>query len=135
MGEQQDRNLEAVRTFYDAGPAADDTDRRQQFADDFVWHVPGDTDLSGDYANESYFNDMPARMQPLDRWSMTIDHLAANADLVVSVGRVSGRRLNRTIDAVAGHVFRLDAESRIVEAWGWCDDQGALDEFFAEPPG
>ena len=96
-----------------------------------MWHVPGDTDLSGPYEDDDYFTKMPARMQPLDEWSIDVDHLAANDDLVIAVGRVQGRRRGRTIDAVGGHVIRFDGDSRIVEAWGWCADQPALDAFFA----
>ena len=133
MGERQSRNVAAVRAFYTAGPASDDSARRSAFADDFVWHVPGDTDLSGDYSGEAFFVDMPARMQPLEEWRLDIDDVAANADLVVSVGRVRGRRRGRTIDVGCGHVFRLDSDARIVEAWGWCTDQQALDAFFTNP--
>lgn len=131
MGNFQDRNLAVARSFYGAGPAATDEERRGFFATDFTWHVPGDTEVSGVYQGEDYFTTMPARMQPLDEWAIEIDSLAANDDLVVAVGRVYGRRLGRTVDAVAGHVFRFDSESRIAEAWGWCADQAALDTFFS----
>ena len=132
MGESQQRNLEAARAFYAAGPAATDEERRQYFAKDFLWHVPGDTTLSGDYTADTYFTEMPARMQPLEQWQLDIQSLAANQDLVVSVGQIRGRRLGRMIDTVAGHVLRFDRNARIVEAWGWCSDQSALDGFFAE---
>jgi ketosteroid isomerase-like protein len=131
MAERQERNLEAARAFYAAGPATTDEERRAFFADDFVWHVPGDTDLSGPYSGVRYFVDMPARMQPLEEFAIEIETYGANGDLVVTVGRVRGRRRGREIDEVAGHVLRFDAESRIAEAWGWCADQRALDDFFA----
>jgi hypothetical protein len=76
---------------------------------------------------------MPARMQPLEEWQLDIKSLAASQDLVVSVGRIRGRRRGRTIDTMAGHVLRFDQAAHIVEAWGWCEDQAALDDFFAEP--
>jgi SnoaL-like protein len=131
MGDVQQRNLAAARAFYDAGPAATDEERRAFFASYFIWHVPGDTDLSGPYTGEDYFTKMPARMQPLDQWDVEIQQLAANEDLVVAVGRLQGRRLGRSIGAVCGHVLRYDRDSHIAEAWGWCSDQQALDEFFA----
>jgi hypothetical protein len=133
VGELQDRNIARIRQFYDSGPAAGDEERRMFFAESFVWHVPGDSDLSGPYSGEAYFVDMPARMQPLDEWRLDIETIAANDDLVVASGSVSGRRLGREITAPAGHVFRLDGASRIVEAWGWCSDQAALDRFFTGP--
>src|SRR5688572_17363397 len=113
------------------GRAATDRKRRAFFAADFCWHVPGDTDLSGPYAGEAYFTEMPARMMPLDEWSVDIEHFAANSDLVVAVGRIRGRRLDWVIDAAGGHVFRFDSESKVVEAWGWCAEQDQLDAFFA----
>ena len=97
-----------------------------------MWHVPGDTDLSGDYSGEAYFTDMPARMQPMDELVFDIESLAANGDLVVSVARIRGRRLGRTLDATGGHVLRFDPASRIVEAWGWCANQTDLDAFLAQ---
>ena len=131
MGDFQRRNLAATRAFYSSGPAATDEERRGFFAADFVWHVPGDTDLSGPYAGEAFFTEMPARMQPLDVWSVDIEQFAANEDLVIAVGRIRGRRLGRVIDAVGGHVFRFDSDSKIAEAWGWCAEQDHLDAFFA----
>jgi len=133
MGESQLRNLETARAFYAAGHASTDDERMAYFAKEFVWHVPGDTDLSGDYSGNAYFVEMPARMQPLEEWQFDIESLAANQDLVVCVGRVRGSRLGRTLDVVAGHVLRFDADARIVEAWGWCADQSALDIFFGQP--
>ena len=131
VGERQLRNLEVVLAFYAAGPAQNDVERRRHFAGSFVWHVPGDTDLSGDYAGVDYFERMPVRMAPLEEFSIDIEHSGANRDLVVTEGRIRGRRLGRELDVRGGHVFRLDADSCIVEAWGWCDDQAALDAFFA----
>lgn len=133
MGESQRRNLAAAQAFYAAGPSASDDQRRRHFAAEFVWHVPGDTDLSGDYTGDDYFTAMPTRMQPLDQWQLDIQSLSANQDLVVSVARLKGRRRGRTIDTVAGHVLRFDRDARIVEAWGWCADQATVDDFFSDP--
>ena len=88
MGESQRSNLEAATAFYAAGPATTDEERRGYFAADFIWHVPGDTDLSGDYSGDAYFTDMPARMQPLDELEFHIESLASNQNVVVSVARI-----------------------------------------------
>jgi hypothetical protein len=133
MRESYQRNITTIRRFY-AGDAISDEGRREMFADGFAWHVPGDTDLSGSYSGEAYFVDMPARMLPLDEWEIEIADVAANEDLVVASGRVRGRRLGRTLDSAGGHVFRMNEDGQIAEAWGWVADQDALDAFFAEPP-
>lgn len=131
MGESQRNNLAAAGAFYSAGPATTDEKRREFFASDFVWHVPGDTDLSGDYSGDAYFIDMPTRTQPLEEWQSHVESLAANQDLVISVGRIQGSRLGRPLDTTGGHVLRFDQDAHISEAWGWCADQSALDAFFA----
>ncbi|KRF28209.1 hypothetical protein ASG91_06920 [Phycicoccus sp. Soil802] len=134
VGDSQRSNLAAARAFYAAGSAATDEERRRFFASDFVWHVPGDTDLSGDYSQDAYFTDMPARMQPLEEWQIAVESLAANQEIVVSVCRIQGRRLGRALDTTGGHVLRFDHDARIVEAWGWCADQEEVDAFFASAP-
>ena len=91
--------------------------------------MPGDTDLSGDYSGDAYFTEMPARMQPLDELAFHIESLAANDDLVVSVAKIQGRRLERTLDTTGGHILRFDADSRIIEAWGGARTKRALTPF------
>jgi hypothetical protein len=70
---------------------------------------------------------MPASMQPLDRWELDVIDVMGNADLVVATVMVRGERYGRSIDTTGAHVFRLDGESRIVEAWGFVADQPGLD--------
>lgn len=77
MGESQRKTSPQPRPSTAPGRAATDKKRRAFFAADFCWHVPGDTDLSGPYAGEAYFTEMPARMMPLDEWSVDIEHFAA----------------------------------------------------------
>jgi ketosteroid isomerase-like protein len=121
-------NIQTVRRFYDAGPA-DDDQRRLAFASpDVVWHVPGENRISGRYAgHEAVFGTMPGSMAPLDQWTVDVIDLMGNADLVVARVHVRGRRLGRSVDTFGAHVFRLDDEARIVEAWGFTADQAALD--------
>ena len=129
MGVQE--NIELVRRFYDAGPADDDSARRSLFADDAVWHVPGDNPVSGDYVGlASILRDMPARMAPLDGWRLRVVDVLGNADLVVGMVHLTGERRGQTIDTPGAHVFRIGRDGRIAEAWGFTSDQARLDEFF-----
>ena len=43
------RNIQAVRRFYEAGPAAEDSERLPFFTPDAVWHVPGENPVAGPY--------------------------------------------------------------------------------------
>ena len=40
---------------------------------------------------------------------------------------VRAKRYGRSLETHGAHVFRLDADARIVEAWGFTVDQAALD--------
>ncbi len=63
MTEQDRRNIEAVRCFYQA--------EREVAADDLVWHVPGHTPVSGVYRGRSEcFDVLPSRMAPLTVWDI-----------------------------------------------------------------
>jgi len=123
--------MDVVRRFYGAGPAADDSERRSFFAPDAVWHVPGDNPVSGPYRGiEQITGLMVERMAPLDDWRIEPRHMMANGDLVLAVVHVFGTRRGHSIKTHGGHVFRFDSDGRIAEAWGFTEDQAALDEFF-----
>ena len=124
-------NIETVRSFYGAGPSADDSDR-YPFADPgIVWHVPGDNHVSGRYAGvDEVFEHMPAKMQPLDEWDVELVDLFGNVDLVMATVNIRGRRGDVAVDCTGGHVFRLDDNAKIVEAWGFVRDQAELDRLF-----
>ena len=127
-------NLATVRRFYEAGRADDDRDRRGYAADDIVWHVPGANRVSGTYyGTEQVFDEMPARMQPLDRWQLDLVDVMGNGDLVVATVQVRGTRYGRSVETRGAHVFRMDASARIVEAWGFTVDQAGLDALL-DPP-
>ena len=98
--------------------------------------MPGENRISGPYRGfEDVFHSMPASMGPLDRWEIELIDLMGNADLVVARVEVRGERLGRTVDTIGGHVFRLDPQARIVEAWGFALDQAGLDGLLdPEPP-
>ena len=124
-------NIEAIRRFYAAGPADDDAARAAMFGPDAIWHVPGENPVSGDYRGIAEITrTMVGRMQPLTSWRMDVEHLMGNRDMVFALIHVTGERNGATIDTQGAHVFRLDGESRIVEAWGFTADQARLDEFF-----
>lgn len=120
-------NIETVRRFYAAGPAADDSERAGLASPDIVWHVPGANRISGEYqGRRAVLEAMPASMQPLDRWEIDVIDVMGNADLVVATVRVRGSRYGRDVDTAGAHVFRL-VDGRITEAWGFTADQTTLD--------
>jgi ketosteroid isomerase-like protein len=125
------RNIATVRRFYGAGPADDDAERLPFFADDAVWHVPGENPVSGPYAGVQAITErMVERMAPLDRWEIEARDVMGNADLVVGTFTLRGLRRGVDIETTGAHVFRFDTDGRIAEAWGFTLDQARLDELF-----
>lgn len=124
MDERDRRNLEAVRGFY--------RQEREYAAPDIVWHVPGHNPVSGEYRGwDAYFETMTSRMEPLQRWEVEPLGMMVNADFVVATARVQGERRGHTVDLRGAHLFRLNADGRVAEGWGFVDDQDALDAFFS----
>jgi ketosteroid isomerase-like protein len=125
-------NLEVVRRFYAAGPADDDTGRDAFAVPDVVWHVPGDNPVAGRYEGHvEVFETMGERMQPLETWTIDVETMMANDDLVMAELHVVGARGAQRVDCRGGHVFRFAPDGRIAEVWGFVEDQAALDELFA----
>lgn len=123
-----------VRSMYAAFAAGDTEAYRAAFAEDIVWHVPGDNPVSGAYrGTEEYFGTMVERMDPLDEWRITVNDVLTNeTDKAALVAfHLTGSRRGRHVDMDGCHVIRLNAEGKIVEGWGFTQNQDALDEFFS----
>jgi ketosteroid isomerase-like protein len=127
MTDQDKRNIEMVRLMYTADEA-----ERANIARDIVWHVPGHNPVSGDYRGyDEYTNLMPSRMAPLTRWDFTLENIMVNGDYVMATYRLQGERKGKTVNIRGGHLMRLTPDGKVVEGWGFTDDQDALDELFS----
>jgi uncharacterized protein len=124
MTEQDQRNIEAVRGFYQS--------ERAYAAPDIVWHVPGHNPVSGEYrGHDEYFEVMPARMAPLTAWDFTLGDFMVNGDRVTVIFSLTGERKGKRVDLRGAHHFRINQNGQIAEGWGFTNDQGALDAFFS----
>lgn len=127
MTEQDERNIQSVRRMYTGDEA-----ERASIAPDIVWHVPGHNPVSGEYRGfDAYTNLMPSRMAPLSRWEFELDTVMVNGDHVVTTWRIDGERKGRAINMRGAHIMRLNGQGQVVEGWGFCDDQDAVDDFFS----
>lgn len=128
MIEKDLRNLASVRQMY-AGEAAES----RMLSPEIVWHVPGHNPVSGDYNGlREYTEVMPERMAPLTSWDFELEQVMPNGDYVATIFRVRGERKGHRIDLRGSHFMRLDEAGRIVEGWGFSDDQDELDRFFSD---
>ena len=127
MTEQDLRNIDIVRRMY----TGDEAERRH-IAQDILWHVPGHNSVSGEYHGfDEYTQLMPARMAPLSRWDFTLGDVMVNGNYVMTTFRLQGERKGKAIDIRGGHVMQLSADGKLVEGWGFTDDQDVLDDFFS----
>ena len=121
-------NIDLITRFYKAGPADDDSDRAEFAVADVVWHVPGANQISGRYQGyDEVFTEIGERMQPLDIWTIEVDDVMGNADLVVALVRVTAARGVHHVACRGAHVFRFAPDGRIAEVWGFVKDQEGLD--------
>ncbi|MGE3287615.1 MAG: nuclear transport factor 2 family protein [Pseudonocardia sp.] len=122
-----------ARTLYATFGAGDPVAYRAAFAPDVVWHVPGANPVSGRYRGEAYFTTMADRMRPLDAWTLDVVDVWANEpDRAALVRlRLRGERHGMRIGTGAYHLVRFDEAGRVVEGWGFVDEQEGLDRFFA----
>jgi ketosteroid isomerase-like protein len=126
MKEQDLRNIAVVHLMYTGNEA-----ERENIARDIVWHVPGHNPVSGEYRGyEAYTQLMPERMGPLSRWDFDLLDVMVNGDYVMTTFRLKGERKGKAVDLHGGHLFRISAEGKVVEGWGFTNDQDALDDFF-----
>ncbi|MCO6453532.1 MAG: nuclear transport factor 2 family protein [Caldilineales bacterium] len=127
MNEQDMRNIAVVCKMYEG-----DESERASIAADIIWHVPGRNPVSGDYDGyEEYTQLMVSRMMPLDRWDFTLADVMVNRNLVMTTFSLAGERKGMAINIRGGHLMRVTDEGKVVEGWGFTDDQDVLDQFFS----
>jgi ketosteroid isomerase-like protein len=123
MTEQDKQNVAAVRKAYQEG-----TDVISQ---NVVWHVPGHNPVSGTYRGiKAYLEDMVAKMAPIEEWIVDVEEVMMNGNMAVTSVRLSGLRKGHRIQMNGAHVMRLE-NGKVVEGWGFVEDQDVLDQFFS----
>lgn len=106
---------------------------REFLADDIVWHVGGNHEMSGDYrgveAVVDYFRGVrkatagtlqvePVEVLANDRHASIFMHVTAHRDV-------------RTLDLLLAEALTLDARGRWSEYWALAKDQDAVDAFWS----
>jgi uncharacterized protein len=124
-------NEELLRKGYEAFANGDMEALDALFADDVVWHTPGDNPLSGDYHGKQEVFGLFAKLAELaDTFEQEIHDVLANDEHGVALIKVRASRGDRTMEQNAVHVWHL-ADGKVHEYWLFTDDQAAADDFFA----
>jgi ketosteroid isomerase-like protein len=127
-----ERNAERVRGGYDAFATADVPALVDLFAEDIVWHYPGQSSLAGDHVGRERVLWLLGQFAERtgDDYRAELQQVMANDDYAAGWARDVGRRKGKTLDVNAVVVFRLQGD-RVAEAWHYFDDQRALDDFWS----
>lgn len=131
MGEHP--NLQRLRRGYEAFQNGDMATLDGLFSDDIVWHVPGDSPISGDYkGKEEVFGYFGKLIQETEgTFKLDIETMFADNSRGVAVHRISADRNGKHLDSYAANVYTYDAEGKLVEAWQMSTDTQAASEFFS----
>jgi uncharacterized protein len=130
---EQHPNVARTRDAYAAFGRGDLEALREQFRDDIVWHVGGNSPLAGEYKGQDEIFGFFGQLFEMTGGSLSIDihDVLANDTHVCVLVTMSAKRDGRTFDQRAVHVFEVDDEGRSKEFWSFEEDQAAGDEFWS----
>jgi uncharacterized protein len=125
-------NQELLRSGFDAFAKGDVDTLRELFDQSAAWHVPGRSQLSGDYQGVDAIVGFFARTMELTGGSFRAElhDVVANDEHAVALYVTRGEREGRTLenrDVLVSHI----RNGKIAEAWLLTDDLYAADEFYS----
>ena len=125
-------NVEVFRRTYDAFTSGDMTKLAEFFAEDVVWHTPGDSLVAGDFTGREATFDAFAKEFELSggTYRPQIHDVLAGDDHTVALMHVTAEREGRTLDIDYVLVFHV-TDGKIVEGWDLWMDQAAYDRFWS----
>lgn len=125
------RNAQLVRRALDALLLGDLAAFSSAFADDVVWHVPGDGPLAGEYQGMAALLGLFGRQEGLSDGTLRLEitDVMASDDHAVAWQRVTAARDSFNLDVSEALVFRI-RNGKIVEVWQRTD-QYSVDDFFS----
>ncbi len=126
-------NLELFRGIHAAFDAGDMETLATFFADDTIWHTPGNNPLSGDFhGRDAVFESFAKEFELSDgTYSVAEVHdVLANDEHIVALLRATARLEEKALDSTYAIVFNVTG-GKITEAWELPTDQDKLDEFWS----
>jgi ketosteroid isomerase-like protein len=124
-------NVDLLNKGYDAFEKGDLDTLRQLFTEDVVFHVPGKSQVAGDYRGQDEVFGFFGKLVELTGGTFKIERHAVLADdehgAVLTT--VSASREGKTMTQNAVDVFHFRG-GKVAEIWGLDTDQYAGDEFF-----
>lgn len=125
-------NEERARKGFEAFSAGDLDTVRETLADDVVWHVPGRSQLAGDYRGKDEVFSFFAKLMDVSGGTFRIEvhDILANDEHVVALTRSTAEREGRQHETKGAQVLHVDSEGQVTESWFHPEDAYADDEFW-----
>ena len=130
MGEHA--NVARLRSGYEAFTRGDLEALRDLFAEDIVWHVPGDNKISGDYAGQDATFGYFGKLMELSggTFKTKLHEILASDGHGVGLHRDTADRDGKTLDTEEVLIFHM-RDGKVSEAWEAYPDHGAFDAFWS----
>ena len=125
-------NAELLRKGYEAFDKGDMAALTNLFSEDVVWHVPGDSPISGEHRGREAVFAAFAKTVELSGGSFKIElhDVLANDEHVVALTRATGSRQGRQLRSLDTDVYHM-SNGKVTEFWSFAEDQRLTDEFWS----
>lgn len=125
-------NEELLRKGLDAFGKGDLDTVQSLFADDIVWHVGGNNQLSGDYKGKQEVMGWLGKNAELTGGSLRVEphDVLGNDEHAVALINVSAQREGKSLNDNAAQVCHISG-GKLTEVWVHAGDQKAVDEFWS----
>lgn len=126
------QNEELLRKGYAAFGSGDMDAVNELFADDIVWHVPGNNMLSGDYeGKDAVFGFLGKVMEGTGgTLQQEIHDVLANDEHAVALVKTRAERGGKTLEGQDVHLYHVQ-DGKVTESWNHAGDQAAVDDFWS----
>jgi ketosteroid isomerase-like protein len=125
-------NEDALRKGYDAFGRGDIETVMGLFTDDIQWHVPGDSQISGEYSGKEGVGTFFGKLMELSDGTFRVDvhDVLANDEHGVGLVVLRAERNGKTLAVNDAHVWHV-ANGKFSEFWSCVFDLEALNTFWS----
>ncbi|MDP2675127.1 MAG: nuclear transport factor 2 family protein [Dehalococcoidia bacterium] len=125
-------NVALLRKGYEAFASGDIAALTDMFAEDMVWHVPGNNLISGEHKGRDAVFAVFAKTMELTGGTFKIDlhDIVANDEHTVSLSRASASRQGKQLDLPGVDIYHI-RNGKVTEWWSFVEDQRLDDEFWS----
>lgn len=123
-------NLVAARAGYEAFANGDMVALGELLADDIVWHVGGDNELTGDYLGKQAVFRLFGRLVEEAGFRTEVHDILANDSHGVALVTTYATRDGETVSDRAAQVFHM-SDGKLTEFWMFPENARVIDQIWA----